>query len=277
MEAYLTGYGKAMQAMHHLRGRRCWVCEGDYADPAMLAEQTVVAENVRFGAFLPSIPRQNRVGDYVHCSCRVANAILVRLIESARKSRASALHRELRHYIETVAEGESQAAEGLDGSRCRAAGGQWDIAQAQHFLRDNNLQQSLVAIVASTSNDVVTLCGGRQILHHVAVRKLVRGVAQLHAIWRQPQLLNEDQVVQHKAACCEVRDMWLALKWRPTICATTSFGPPLWSGGGGEVGVASFFFSGEYKVQQATPTEVPGQRVGWDQADPRLIILIDRQ
>ena len=38
-----------------------------------------MVKNIRYGAFLRSIPLQRRVGDYAHCAARVVNATLKRL------------------------------------------------------------------------------------------------------------------------------------------------------------------------------------------------------
>ena len=41
--------------------------------------------NVRYGAFLRSIPLHRRVGDYAHCAARVVNATLKRLTKQSFK------------------------------------------------------------------------------------------------------------------------------------------------------------------------------------------------
>ena len=60
----LTGDGKAMMAGHPQRGCRCWACEADIRMLSSLQEASHVSSHVRYGSFLPAIPRTHRVGDY---------------------------------------------------------------------------------------------------------------------------------------------------------------------------------------------------------------------
>lgn len=69
--------GKGMLAMHHQAGRKCWLCDADVSVLQPLSGCTAV---LRYGAFLPSIPLERRVGDYVHAACRIVNIILKRLV-----------------------------------------------------------------------------------------------------------------------------------------------------------------------------------------------------
>ena len=50
---------------------------------------TMHATNVRYGAFLRSIPLEMPVGDHVHCAARVANAIFKRIITVVHHSNNS--------------------------------------------------------------------------------------------------------------------------------------------------------------------------------------------
>ena len=58
----------------------CWICDCSVHDLANLKPRDSVARHVRYGGFLPSIPRERRVGDFVHGACRVTNAIVKRLM-----------------------------------------------------------------------------------------------------------------------------------------------------------------------------------------------------
>ena len=60
--------------------------------------------NVRYGAFLRSIPLERRVGDHVHCAARVANVIFKRLTtyycvtkRSPHKGKLGAIPKEEKH------------------------------------------------------------------------------------------------------------------------------------------------------------------------------------
>ena len=76
---FLTADGKGMQSMNFREGRRCWTCDADVDSISDLAANPHVPSHVRYGAFLPNIPPRRRVGDYVHASCRILNAIFKRL------------------------------------------------------------------------------------------------------------------------------------------------------------------------------------------------------
>jgi hypothetical protein len=77
---FLTGDGKGMQVMNYMLGARCWVCPHPYNSLEHLVIQPTISPYVRAGAFLGAIPPERRVGDYAHCACRVANALLTRCL-----------------------------------------------------------------------------------------------------------------------------------------------------------------------------------------------------
>ena len=68
---FLTADGKGMQSTNFATGKKCWLC-----DDVTLITPTSIAKSVRYGAFLGSIPPRRRIGDFVHCTARVANCIL---------------------------------------------------------------------------------------------------------------------------------------------------------------------------------------------------------
>ena len=72
-QCYLTADGKGMQSSNHSVGMKCWLC-----DDCLATRPQRTNTSVRYGAFLGSIPPTRRVGDYVHCTARVANCILLR-------------------------------------------------------------------------------------------------------------------------------------------------------------------------------------------------------
>ena len=67
---------KGMMAMHFRPGRHCWLCDDNLSK---MTPSPGISAVLRYGAFLPSIPLDMRVGDYVHGSCRIVNIILKRL------------------------------------------------------------------------------------------------------------------------------------------------------------------------------------------------------
>lgn len=56
----------------------------------------------RYGAFLRIIPPCNRVGDYVHCLCRVMNVIMKRLFTEFPTGKAGELRLLLAHICESA-------------------------------------------------------------------------------------------------------------------------------------------------------------------------------
>ena len=110
---YLTGDGKGMQVMNYREGCRCWVCVHPYDSLEHLVVNNELPGYVRAGAFLGPIPVERRVGDYAHCACRVANALLyrcriqIRHLGSKRigvyaKQLGRPCHQDLRDYIQRV-------------------------------------------------------------------------------------------------------------------------------------------------------------------------------
>lgn len=77
-KCFLTADGKGMQSSNQSPGKKCWLC-----DDSLSLEPGTIAGTVRYGAFLGSIPPVCRVGDFVHCTARVTNCILVRAIVSS--------------------------------------------------------------------------------------------------------------------------------------------------------------------------------------------------
>ena len=79
----LTADGKGMQAMHPGARFQCWNCNAKVADLSTPTTEPNVGPHVRFGAFLPAIPAHRRVGDVVHATSRVVNALFKRLVTQA--------------------------------------------------------------------------------------------------------------------------------------------------------------------------------------------------
>ena len=82
---------------------RCWHCDlafedfgGDNLHPS------VFVISIPWGAFLRSIPPTHRVGDMVHRSWRIANAIFKSLCSDGRISQARALPPLLRSVVQSV-------------------------------------------------------------------------------------------------------------------------------------------------------------------------------
>ena len=80
VECFLTGDGKGMCAGHRKLKCRCWHCDlafQDFGGDNIRPSDFIIS--IRWGAFLCSIPPTRRVGDMLHCCCRIVNAIFKRL------------------------------------------------------------------------------------------------------------------------------------------------------------------------------------------------------
>lgn len=97
-----SGDGKLMQSTNFQESKRCWICDQDVADYTLLQPSDHMPSHVRAGAFLGVIPPARRVGDYVHCACRVANAILKR-IGSLAQAKSRRLHAAFKDFVQQVA------------------------------------------------------------------------------------------------------------------------------------------------------------------------------
>ena len=103
VECFLTGDGKGMCVGHTKLKCRCWHCDlafEDFGGDNLRPSDFIIS--VRWGAFLRSIPPTRRVGDVVHCCCRIVNAIFKRLCLDGRISQARALGPLLRSVVQSV-------------------------------------------------------------------------------------------------------------------------------------------------------------------------------
>ena len=103
VECFLTGDDKGMYAGHTKLKCRCWHCDPAFADfrgDNLRPSDFIIS--IRWGAFLRSMPPTRRVGDMVHCCCRIVNAIFKRLWSDGRISQARALGPLLRNVVQTV-------------------------------------------------------------------------------------------------------------------------------------------------------------------------------
>ena len=81
----------------------CWHCDlafEDFGGDNLHPSDFIIS--IRWGAFLRSIPPTSRVGDMVHCCCRIVNAIFKRLCSDGRISQARALGPLLRSVVQSV-------------------------------------------------------------------------------------------------------------------------------------------------------------------------------
>ena len=103
VECFLTGDGKGMCAGHTKLKCYCWHCDltfEDFGADNLRPSNFIIS--IPWGAFLPSIPPQRRVGDMVHCCCRIVNAIFICLCSEGRISQARALGPLLRSVGQSV-------------------------------------------------------------------------------------------------------------------------------------------------------------------------------
>ena len=103
VERFLTGDGNGMCAGHPKLKCACWHCDlafEDFAGDNLRFSDFLLS--IRWGVFLRSIPPTRRVGDMVHCCCRIVNAIFKRLCLDGRISQAHALGPLLRNLVQSV-------------------------------------------------------------------------------------------------------------------------------------------------------------------------------
>ena len=131
----LTGDGKVMRSSHHGTGLQCWLCDESVTSLAGLVPNPSFPTHLRSGALFDCIPIAHRVGDYVHCGCRVVNLLLARL---------QAVSMPMRRAVRQVAGTVKARAEGRATEGSQLGVETLDIAACTLLLTTPELQQLLV-------------------------------------------------------------------------------------------------------------------------------------
>ena len=116
---------------------RCWHCDlpfENFGRDNLRPSDFIIS--IRWGAFLRSKPPTRRVGDMVHCCCRIVNAIFKRLCSDGRISQARALGPLLRSVVQSVMQAAAHIPSEIRDAPRPTKDGIFDLAGGRWFARD---------------------------------------------------------------------------------------------------------------------------------------------
>ena len=148
VECFLMGDGKGMCAGHTKLNRRCWHCDlasQDFRGDSLRPSDFIIS--IRWGTFLRSIPPTRRVGDMVHCCCRIVNAIFKRLCSDGRISQARALGPLLRSVVQSVMQEVAHTPSEIRDALRPTKDGNFDLAGGRWFARDEANHAKVVQLI----------------------------------------------------------------------------------------------------------------------------------
>ena len=148
VKIFLTGDGKGMCARHTKLKCRCWHCDlafEDFGGDNLCRSEVMIS--IRWGAFLRSIPPTRRVGDMVHCCCRIANAIFKRLCFDGQISQARALGPLLRNVGQSVMQATAHIPLEMRDAPRPTKDGNFGLAGGRWFARDQANHAKVVQLI----------------------------------------------------------------------------------------------------------------------------------
>ena len=151
---------------------------------------------------------RNRVGDYVHCLCRVLNVIMKRLLDEFDPRAAGPL-KEIIHHVSLEAQGLPMP-ERIAPRKTKL--GTLDLTASTLFI--NNLpMHARVGQCAREINRILPFRHGR-INVGVAVEFLFRTLHSIYQFWKQVTPFSQEDRDKYRLLTFNFGDMWRALGWR---------------------------------------------------------------
>lgn len=202
--------GKGMSASNHARGRKCWLCRNKVE---VLHHTAPHLHGVlRYGAFLPSIHPERRIGDYVHATARIANIILDRL-ESLNLSRLTSVVRNIRNTLSL--EASQVSVEDRIGWRPRTPN-QIDLTQAKLFMDKLDFHKEIVDCVRQSSL-IRVLYKGSEVGLQVPIQVILNLFRRLRVFWQQRTLFTHADIATYTSYASEFGIAWSACGWKSTL------------------------------------------------------------
>lgn len=221
----ITGDGKGMTSSNPRPRCKCWCCsKPDSLDPILPDVEC------RWGAYLRTVTPDRRVGDCVHCSCRVANGFNKRLRASAPgwvnpggsvRQLAADLGEVWKQLLDDALT--IPAAERLAPRPTKS--GTMDISTSKLFWTSRKTQNAVCDALARHCDSFRTAEG----VHVVsAVRILLHSFSGIHTIWRKKSWLTQDDVKLYERHARKFAEAWKGLGWKVTlwvhwVCAHSVF------------------------------------------------------
>ena len=201
--------GKGMAASNHSRGRKCWLCRNKVET---MNPDPHIHDVLRYGAFLPTIPADRRIGDHVHATARISNIILSRQ-EGMNHSTLNTLIRNIRQKLSE--EAAQLSVEDRIGWRPRTPN-QIDLSQAKLFM--NSLTHH-TAIVDCIRQSILTrvVYKERETSIHILVQIILSLFRKPRAFWQQRTILTPVEIEQYCSHAHEFGLAWRACSWKSTL------------------------------------------------------------
>ena len=175
VERFLAGDGKGMCVGHTKFKCRCWHCDlasEDFGGDNLRPSDFIIS--FRWGAFLRSIPPTRRVGDMVHCCCRIVNATSKRLRSDGRISQARALGPLLRSVVQFVMQAAAQILSEIRDAARPTKDGNFDLAGGRWFARDQAKHAKVLQLIQQhVGPQERVVVGGTSIPVHAVIQRML--------------------------------------------------------------------------------------------------------
>lgn len=174
-----------------------------------LTPSSIFPTGPRYGAYLRCIPPCNRVGDYVHCNCRVVNIFLKRLLSEFTDQREAAPLKDIITNIILQSQG-LPLPERLAPRHTKT--GTLDLTAATLFVTNIELH-GRIGICARTISRKVPYGQGHMNMG-VIIQMLCKNLHQLHSFWRQKTDFSEHDLTMYNTITVQFGKLWHALGWK---------------------------------------------------------------
>ena len=137
-----------MCAWHKKLKCRCWHCDlafEDFGGDKLRPSDFIIS--IEGGASLRSIPATRRVGDMVHCCCRIVNAIFKRSCSDGGISQARCLGPLLRSVVQSVMQAAAHIPSEIRGALRPTKDGDFDLAGGRWFAREQVKHAKVVQLI----------------------------------------------------------------------------------------------------------------------------------
>ena len=174
--------------------------------------------SIRWGAFPRSIPPTRRVGDMVHCCCRIVNAFFKRLCSDGRISQARALSPLLRIVVQSVMEATAHIPCEIRDAPRSTKEGKFDLAGGRLFARDQvNYAKVVQLIQQHLGPQECVVVGGSSIPLHAVLPRMVLSLWYMEKCWSNKIGLTNEEVESYRRAVGQFANDWCALQWQPIV------------------------------------------------------------
>ena len=160
---------------------QCRLCDGPASSwREKLVPVETFPDGPRYGSYLRCVPVQNRIGDYVHCTGRVVNIILKRLMQHFPDPRQSGPIKDIIHLLTIQAQG-IPLPERLAPRHTKI--GSLDLTASTLFVQNVEVHARIGACLRALHQTIPF--GNGHLNLGAAIELLFRTLHGLHTFWRQ--------------------------------------------------------------------------------------------